>query len=170
VERHHASLDHPHLQWLEQELVRERMAYKFNRRISGWREAVLGLLYNPVYFNGGIAMHGALSVPSYPASHGCIRLPLHVADYFPSLVKNGDDVLVFDGKKSPREYGQIPPPANSVDPTATTAIPADPADTATSVPGSPASGPLPSGPTTTAPAPSSTAKPKAATKSTTTRS
>ncbi|MCB1026167.1 MAG: L,D-transpeptidase family protein, partial [Microthrixaceae bacterium] len=26
------------------------------------------------YFNGGIALHGSPSVPSYPASHGCVRL------------------------------------------------------------------------------------------------
>jgi peptidoglycan hydrolase-like protein with peptidoglycan-binding domain len=104
--------------------------YKFNRRVSGWHEAVLGLLYNPVYFNGGIAIHGALSVPLRPASHGCVRLPMHIADYFPSLVHNGDEVLVFDGIKSPRAYGQISPPANTPDPTATTAVPADPEDTA----------------------------------------
>ena len=135
--------------------------YKFNRRISGWRQAVLGMLYNPVYFNGGIAMHGALSVPLYPASHGCIRLPMHIADYFPSLVKNGDDVLVFDGKKSPRDYGQIPPPANKVDPTATTAVPADPEDTAPTVPITTVPGA-----TTVAP-PTSTGSTKAPTKTTT---
>lgn len=27
------------------------------------------------YFRGGIAMHQSPSVPSYPASHGCVRLP-----------------------------------------------------------------------------------------------
>ena len=27
------------------------------------------------YFTGGIAMHQYSSVPSYPASHGCVRLP-----------------------------------------------------------------------------------------------
>jgi hypothetical protein len=139
-------------------------AYKFNRRIAGWRQAVLGLLYNPVYFNGGIAMHGALSVPNYPASHGCIRLPMHIADYFPSLVKNGDDVLVFDGIKSPRQYGSIPPPANRVDPTATTEVPADPLDTATSLPGA---GATTVAPTTSVPAPTTTVK--AATKTTTTK-
>jgi len=136
-------------------------AYKFNRRIAGWRQAVLGLLYNPVYFNGGIAMHGALSVPQYPASHGCIRLPMHIADYFPTLVKNGDDVLVFDGKKDPRAYGQIPPPANSVDPTATTAVPADPQDTATSAPATTVPG------ATTVPAPSSSTTKPAKTSTTT---
>jgi lipoprotein-anchoring transpeptidase ErfK/SrfK len=27
------------------------------------------------YFVGGIAMHQYSSVPSYPASHGCVRMP-----------------------------------------------------------------------------------------------
>ena len=29
---------------------------------------------NPVYFNYGIAVHGADNVPLEPASHGCVRL------------------------------------------------------------------------------------------------
>jgi peptidoglycan hydrolase-like protein with peptidoglycan-binding domain len=28
------------------------------------------------YFDGGFAIHGLASVPAYPASHGCIRVPL----------------------------------------------------------------------------------------------
>jgi peptidoglycan hydrolase-like protein with peptidoglycan-binding domain len=70
-------------------------AYKYTRRIPGWREAPLGKLYNPVYFNGGIAVHGAGSVPTYPASHGCVRIPMHIAEYFPTLVNNGDAIQVF---------------------------------------------------------------------------
>ena len=27
------------------------------------------------YFRGGIATHQSPDVPSYPASHGCVRLP-----------------------------------------------------------------------------------------------
>ncbi|MGI9595564.1 MAG: L,D-transpeptidase family protein [Acidimicrobiales bacterium] len=71
--------------------------FQINRRISGWRESSLniGRLYNPLYFNGGIAFHGASSVPLYPASHGCIRLPMHVADYLPSELPNGTPVHVL---------------------------------------------------------------------------
>jgi peptidoglycan hydrolase-like protein with peptidoglycan-binding domain len=90
--------------------------YKFDRRYSGWRQSDLGLLYNPVYFNYGIAVHGAIQVPKYPASHGCIRIPMHIAQYFPTLVKAGDPVFVFDGVKPPQEYGSPPPPPNSKDP------------------------------------------------------
>ncbi len=70
-------------------------SYHYQRRIEGWREAPLGRLYNPVYFNGGIAVHGAGSVPNHPASHGCVRIPMHIAEYFPSLVNTGDVIEVF---------------------------------------------------------------------------
>jgi hypothetical protein len=73
-----------------------------------------------VYFNYGVAVHGAYNVPLYPASHACVRIPMHIAKYFPSLVKRGDDVFVFDGKKDPEAYGAQPPPFNSKDPNATT--------------------------------------------------
>ena len=69
--------------------------YKYQRRVDGWRVAPLGRLYKPVYFNGGIAVHGATSVPARPASHGCVRIPMPIAEYFPSLVNNGDTIQVF---------------------------------------------------------------------------
>jgi peptidoglycan hydrolase-like protein with peptidoglycan-binding domain len=71
--------------------------FEIDRRIAGWRESSLdiGRLYNPLYFNGGIALHGALSVPLYPASHGCIRLPMHVAEYLPSELPDGTPVHVL---------------------------------------------------------------------------
>lgn len=69
--------------------------FRYQRRISGWRVSNLGRLYNPVYFNGGIAIHGAPSVPEYPASHGCVRIPMHISAYFPDLVANGEPVVVI---------------------------------------------------------------------------
>ncbi|HTJ75186.1 MAG TPA: L,D-transpeptidase family protein [Acidimicrobiales bacterium] len=56
------------------------------RQGKGWEYGPLGGLYNPQYFNGGIAIHGATSVPAYPASHGCIRIPMSAAEWFPSQV------------------------------------------------------------------------------------
>lgn len=70
-------------------------AFKYTRRIEGWRESDLGKLYNPVYFVGGIAVHGATSVPTHPASHGCVRIPMAIAEYFPTLVQNGNPVFVY---------------------------------------------------------------------------
>lgn len=83
--------------------------FHFDRRVAGWKNSKLGRLYNPVYFNYGIAVHGATNVPAAPASHGCVRIPMHIAEYFPSLVQNGDLVYVFDGVKEPEFYGaQVP--------------------------------------------------------------
>jgi len=56
------------------------------RKLNYWRRSPLGLLYKPSYFNGGIAIHGAYSVPVYPASHGCVRVPYWATDaLYPQL-------------------------------------------------------------------------------------
>lgn len=68
------------------------------KRISGWRKSDLGRLYNPVYFNEGIAIHGFPSVPPRPASHGCVRIPMSAAEWFPQRVPDGTPVYVLDGK------------------------------------------------------------------------
>lgn len=41
----------------------------------------LGTLYRPKYVTGGIAIHGAPSVPAQPASHGCIRVSNAAMDW-----------------------------------------------------------------------------------------
>lgn len=51
------------------------------RGIDGYRHAPLGTLYRPLYFNGGIAIHGYPSVPPYPASHGCVRVTNSAMDW-----------------------------------------------------------------------------------------
>lgn len=48
--------------------------FRVQREIDGSRRAPLGTLYRPKYFNGGIAVHGAGTVPATPASHGCARV------------------------------------------------------------------------------------------------
>jgi hypothetical protein len=93
--------------------------YFYNRK-QGNRESRLGSMYNPVYFNYGIAVHGAILVPLEPESHGCIRIPMSIARYFPALVAYGDRVYVFDGIKEPEEYGSPPPPFDKPDPNYTT--------------------------------------------------
>ncbi|MCE0535319.1 L,D-transpeptidase family protein [Kineosporia rhizophila] len=55
--------------------------YRVYRQIDGVRHAPLGVLYRPKYFNGGIAVHGADSVPAYPASHGCVRVSNAAVDW-----------------------------------------------------------------------------------------
>jgi hypothetical protein len=93
--------------------------YFYNRKI-GLRESKLGTMWNPVYFNFGIAIHGAMMVPNEPASHGCIRIPIFISEYFPAMVEYGDRVYVFDGVKEPEELGSQPPPWDKKDPNYTT--------------------------------------------------
>lgn len=50
--------------------------YSIFRKDPDWQQSPLGYLYYPAYFNGGVAIHGSWSVPAYPASHGCIRIPV----------------------------------------------------------------------------------------------
>jgi hypothetical protein len=47
----------------------------------------LGEMYNPVFFIGTIfAIHGDTDVPLRPASHGCVRIPMHIAAFFHTLI------------------------------------------------------------------------------------
>ncbi len=45
------------------------------RKVGGWD----WVLWYPMYFKGGFAIHGYPSVPAYPASHGCVRIPMWLA-------------------------------------------------------------------------------------------
>ncbi|HUR47999.1 MAG TPA: L,D-transpeptidase family protein, partial [Acidimicrobiales bacterium] len=84
-------------------------SFKITRRIPGWRTSRLGKLYNPLYFNGGIAIHGAPSVPAYPASHGCVRIPMHSARWFPDTVPNGTPVYVIGGSRAAVPFNEPAP-------------------------------------------------------------
>lgn len=72
-----------------------RGRFVVQRRINGWRTSHLGRLYNPLYFSGGYAIHGG-KIPGYPASHGCVRIPMGVASWFPGAVPNGTPVWIHD--------------------------------------------------------------------------
>ena len=64
-------------------------------RVKGWHRSRLGLMYNPVFFYDGYAIHGDTYVPLQPVSHGCVRVPMDVGNFFPSLVpRNGIPVYV----------------------------------------------------------------------------
>jgi peptidoglycan/xylan/chitin deacetylase (PgdA/CDA1 family)/peptidoglycan hydrolase-like protein with peptidoglycan-binding domain len=56
--------------------------FTIERKIPGWRTSRLGRLWYPSYFVGGFAIHGSDSVPTYPASHGCVRIPMYVTKSF----------------------------------------------------------------------------------------
>ena len=70
--------------------------FKVLRKIKGWRLSSLGLLYYPNYIHNGIAIHGSPSIPTRPASHGCIRIPMFAAKELSSLLPVGTEVEVYD--------------------------------------------------------------------------
>ena len=75
--------------------------FRFTRAVEGRRVSALGGMYNPIYFNYGIAMHGAENVPNEPASHGCIRMNMAISQVFQDYVDIRDTVYVWgqDGKE-----------------------------------------------------------------------
>jgi len=70
--------------------------FVISRQIKGVRKAPLGTIYNPSYFNGGIAIHGSNSVPATAASHGCARIPRFADQDFVNMVYVGMPVYVYD--------------------------------------------------------------------------
>jgi len=99
--------------------------FKIDHMLAGHHVGPLGGMDNPVYFNYGIAMHGAENVPKEPASHGCVRMNKTISLTFPQMVKVRDTVYVWgqDGKQ-PEEYTRAEslPSFNreEIDPNATT--------------------------------------------------
>jgi peptidoglycan hydrolase-like protein with peptidoglycan-binding domain len=65
------------------------------RKVVGFDPSPLGTLYDPLYFTGGYAIHGNPSVPPYPASHGCVRIPMWVAPFLYRTVPYGETVYVY---------------------------------------------------------------------------
>ena len=72
--------------------------------IPGWVQVPLGEMYNPVFFIGTVfAIHGDATygptggdVPLNPASHGCVRIPYDIAQFFHTLVATpGTPVYVY---------------------------------------------------------------------------
>jgi lipoprotein-anchoring transpeptidase ErfK/SrfK len=73
-----------------------RGQFRITRQIKGVRKAPLGTIYNPSYFNGGIAIHGSNSIPVTAASHGCARIPRFADKAFVEMVQVGMRVYVYD--------------------------------------------------------------------------
>ncbi|MBL8125896.1 MAG: murein L,D-transpeptidase [Pyrinomonadaceae bacterium] len=73
-----------------------RGTFRVVSKINGVRHAPLGTLYYPLYFYGGVAIHGSDSVPAFPASHGCVRIPRFADREFNRMVPLGTPVLVYD--------------------------------------------------------------------------
>jgi PKD repeat protein len=65
------------------------------RKVTGFDPSPLGTLFDPMYFVGGYAIHGNPSVPPYPASHGCVRVPMWIAPYLFATNPYGETVYVY---------------------------------------------------------------------------
>jgi N-acetylmuramoyl-L-alanine amidase len=61
------------------------------RKVTGWD----WVLWYPLYFHRGFALHGYPTVPAYPASHGCVRLPMWFAPGFNARWRYGATVRIF---------------------------------------------------------------------------
>jgi N-acetylmuramoyl-L-alanine amidase len=65
------------------------------RKVGGFDPSPLGTLYDPMYFTGGYAIHGNPSVPPFPASHGCVRVPMWLASVLYAATPYGQTVYVY---------------------------------------------------------------------------
>jgi lipoprotein-anchoring transpeptidase ErfK/SrfK len=70
----------------------DRGHFRFYRRHPGYNS--LGML-DSVYYNRGEAIHGYAAVPTYPASHGCIRSPIPDARFIYNWVRLGMSIYVY---------------------------------------------------------------------------
>lgn len=66
--------------------------YHVYRKLAGYSG---NGLYYPSYFDGLRALHGWSEVPTYNASHGCVRLPMWTAQWVYGKAKIGTEVRVY---------------------------------------------------------------------------
>ena len=69
--------------------------FSVTRRIDGWRQSDLGLLWRPYYFHNGYAIHGSNSVPAYAASHGCVRTTIAAMNRLWGVLYIGERVHIY---------------------------------------------------------------------------
>jgi hypothetical protein len=66
--------------------------FRFYRKDAGYNS--LGMYYS-VYFIRGYATHGYHDVPTYPASHGCLRNPIPDSVHIYNWIDIGDPIYVY---------------------------------------------------------------------------
>jgi hypothetical protein len=62
------------------------------RKIAGYSPH---RLYYPSYYSGARAIHGWPEVPTYPASHGCVRVPYWTAKWIFRIADIGREVRIY---------------------------------------------------------------------------
>jgi peptidoglycan hydrolase-like protein with peptidoglycan-binding domain len=67
-------------------------SYRFYLQTPGTNS--LGMVHSS-YFIGGYAIHGYASVPNYPASHGCLRVPIPNALSIFNWIDIGDPIFTY---------------------------------------------------------------------------
>lgn len=75
--------------------------YQVRQKIPGWKKSALGEMYYPVYFMYATAIHGSRSVPTKPASHGCVRIPMFAAKEFYRVTPIGMPVIIHRENNPP---------------------------------------------------------------------
>ncbi len=69
-----------------------RGKFRFYRKDAGYNS--LGMYYS-IYFIRGYATHGYHDVPTYPASHGCLRNPIPDSVHIYNWIDLGDPIYVY---------------------------------------------------------------------------
>jgi hypothetical protein len=72
--------------------------FRFYRKQPGTNSH--GMVHSS-YFIRGYAIHGYASVPTYAASHGCIRVPIPVALSIYNWINLGDTIFVYRERRAP---------------------------------------------------------------------
>lgn len=66
--------------------------FRFWSKLAGYSRK---RLYYPSFFDGGRAIHGWPEVPTYAASHGCVRIPMWMAVWMFGKSENGDTIRIY---------------------------------------------------------------------------
>lgn len=67
-------------------------SFSVTSKLAGYSDH---LLYYPSFFDGNRAVHGWPDVPTYAASHGCVRVPYWNAQWIYGLAAIGTRVIVY---------------------------------------------------------------------------
>ncbi len=60
-------------------------------KVPGWS----WVLWYPSYFLRGFAIHGYPEVPPYPASHGCVRIPMWLAPVIYPQIPESSAIYIY---------------------------------------------------------------------------
>jgi hypothetical protein len=67
--------------------------YSFYEKSPGYNQK--GMYYS-VYYSGNYATHGYYTVPTYPASHGCVRNPEVYSVFIYNWISLGDPMYIYE--------------------------------------------------------------------------